>query len=236
MNQINKSSSGRRNLTQTISMDIRQDIIKNHKVGDKLLSESDYVKSYGVSRTTIQRALKELERQGIIERRQGQGSFVKLMKPKIDMYNFKGFSEYARQIGAQAVTKQVSKDVNTMNGDLVMQLKRLRGIQQNNDITQLTLDHSILNLKDFPGLEDFDYENNSLYDVLRNEYNVEPATANLSVHPVMPTEEEAKLLEVSVKNPLLVVSGKVFTYDNVIVEDVRIMYSNRANFKFIVSV
>jgi DNA-binding LacI/PurR family transcriptional regulator len=46
--------------------------------GTKLPSEWDLVKRFDVSRTTVRRALEQLESDGLIERHQGQGSLVSL--------------------------------------------------------------------------------------------------------------------------------------------------------------
>lgn len=50
-----------------------------HKEGERLPSEADLVESYSTSRLTVQRALKELQHLGLIERRAGSGTFVRRM-------------------------------------------------------------------------------------------------------------------------------------------------------------
>jgi GntR family transcriptional regulator, arabinose operon transcriptional repressor len=47
-----------------------------YQTGDKLPSENDLAGSFGASRSTVIRALRDVEEQGLIERRQGSGSFV----------------------------------------------------------------------------------------------------------------------------------------------------------------
>ena len=44
--------------------------------GDRLPSEADLVAEFGLSRMTVNRALRELEQEGLVERVQGVGSFV----------------------------------------------------------------------------------------------------------------------------------------------------------------
>lgn len=49
----------------------------NYAVGAKLPSEADLVRRLGVSRITVGRAVRELARRGLIERRAGSGSYVR---------------------------------------------------------------------------------------------------------------------------------------------------------------
>lgn len=53
------------------------------KPGDKLPSENDLGKSFGVSRITIRQALSKLTILGLLETRTGEGSFVKELTPGI---------------------------------------------------------------------------------------------------------------------------------------------------------
>ena len=48
-----------------------------YRVGQRLPSESELVRAFGTSRVTVNRALRELQLGGYIERRVGSGSFVK---------------------------------------------------------------------------------------------------------------------------------------------------------------
>lgn len=47
-----------------------------YQVGDKLQSESELAERFAASRSTVIRALQEIEEAGLIERRQGSGSFI----------------------------------------------------------------------------------------------------------------------------------------------------------------
>jgi DNA-binding LacI/PurR family transcriptional regulator len=49
----------------------------DYRVGQRLPSESELVRAYGTSRVTVNRALRELQLGGYIERRVGSGSFVR---------------------------------------------------------------------------------------------------------------------------------------------------------------
>ena len=50
----------------------------SYEPGQRLPSESELVKSFGASRPTVNRALRELQLAGVIERRAGSGSYVRM--------------------------------------------------------------------------------------------------------------------------------------------------------------
>jgi len=60
--------------------------------GDRLPSESKLCKKFGVSRPTVARALRELQEQGLLDRRMGSGSYVRASRPA-------GTSPGLRQLG-----------------------------------------------------------------------------------------------------------------------------------------
>lgn len=62
---------------QQILVDLRRSIaVGRARAGDRLPSETDLGERYGVSRLTVQRALKELQIEGLVERRAGSGTYV----------------------------------------------------------------------------------------------------------------------------------------------------------------
>lgn len=63
---------------QQIVIDLRRSItLGEYKEGERLPSEADLVERFTTSRLTVQRALKELQHQGLIERRAGSGTYVR---------------------------------------------------------------------------------------------------------------------------------------------------------------
>lgn len=63
---------------RTISRQLATEIIAGkYRQTGRLPSESQFVKRFGVSRPTVGRALKELQEQGLIERRQGSGTYIR---------------------------------------------------------------------------------------------------------------------------------------------------------------
>jgi DNA-binding transcriptional MocR family regulator len=72
MSQSELSKHGR--IRQSLTQDIATG---RYAAGQRLPSESALVKAFGASRPTVNRALRELQLSGVIERRAGSGSYVR---------------------------------------------------------------------------------------------------------------------------------------------------------------
>lgn len=222
------------NIRTQILSDIQNDILVNRKIGEKLPSESEYAKHYQVARSTIQKVLKDLTSMQLIERVQGKGTFVKSNKPVINIINYKGFSDYAYEMGSEPITKEIKKEV--INDGKELYLQRLRGISISEKKYWLTLDETIISLEKYPGLESYDFEKNSLYEVLRKKYQSNPTTAQLTSSAVLSTSEEANLLDVDKNIPLLKIKGEILDEKGGLLEKVTVIYGPNANFELIVGI
>lgn len=67
--------------------------------GNKLPTEPELMKLFKVSRVTLRAAMQELEHQGLLERIQGKGTFIKAIPYKLHFNKYFGFEEACRKIG-----------------------------------------------------------------------------------------------------------------------------------------
>lgn len=213
-----------------IVLAIQNDIFNNREVGDKLPSEADYAREFNVTRSTVQKALKDLQRMNLIKKVQGKGSFVHQTQPKVKLFNFKGFSDYAHQIGVTPVNKILDQQVITDGVNRIFYLKRLRMFNSDNALIPMTVDESRINLNQFHGLEKYDFSKQSLHSVIRQDYKIIPSTTLLSMSAVAADEELAKNLQCNVHAPLLQAQGIVHDEEGRVVEKVKVTYSNFAEF------
>lgn len=104
-----------------------RDRLRNHIVsgglptGSKLPSESQLEIEHGVSRITVRQALAELHAEGLIEKVNGKGSYVKRPEPPQGLGPLIGFYETMRRRGHQALgrvspVRQVRADARVATG------------------------------------------------------------------------------------------------------------------------
>lgn len=83
------------------------------KPGDRVPSEAELVARFGVSRMTANRALRELQSAGLLERRAGVGSFVAEPRPMGHMIEIRNIAEEVRDRGhayrARVITNTAEK-------------------------------------------------------------------------------------------------------------------------------
>ena len=94
-------------------LNILTEQIKNGELkhGDKLPSEAELMKQYGVSRITIRGAIAELVEEGILERSQGKGTFVATPKELYTAKDDFGFTRSCILSGKKPSTKLLSKEM-----------------------------------------------------------------------------------------------------------------------------
>lgn len=77
---------------QQVADDLRQRIIDGAlQAGDKVPSEAELMNDYGVSRIVVRMAMEALQNEGLVDKRQGRGTFVRAQRPlrkrlSVDLY------------------------------------------------------------------------------------------------------------------------------------------------------
>jgi GntR family transcriptional regulator len=178
--------------------------------GDQLPSERELSDQLGVNRMTLRRALRVLESQGLVSRKHGVGTFI--AEPKIDrsMDVVFRFSRGMQQRGLTAGASLISLEESVLDASLARELRvpvssvgyrilRLRSINQE----PVLLESYTIPYSRFPGLDQFDLEKRSIYEVMETEYGVTIARARQSFEPVLASDFEAELLSVPVGAPLM---------------------------------
>jgi GntR family transcriptional regulator len=187
--------------------------------GDRIPSEAELCDTYGVSRTVVRQALRELESESIITRRKGKGTFV--AKPKISeglIQKLTGFYQDMTEHGLEPGTKVLFQQIVPANqkiaryldvpiGTDIVDIKRLRFIHD--EPIQLVTTYIPRHLS--PDLVDVELSNRSLYAYLETENGIKIARGIRYIEAVLANKEEAELLEIDEGDPLIMLDSVSYT-------------------------
>lgn len=181
--------------------------------GDRLPPERELAERLGVSRSTLRLALHDMERAGVVTRRPGRGggTFVAVPRVERDLASFAGLGEYIRRQGLEAGARVIGLAVTAAGpavaealqiapGDPIVAVDRIRLAGGE----PIALERSRFPAERFPGLAERAL-GGSLYDLMRDEYGLEPVRAVERIQPVAAQPGVAELLGVEPGTPLLAV-------------------------------
>jgi GntR family transcriptional regulator len=206
--------------------------------GHQLPTEVQLSSEFGVSRVTVRQAMELLARQGLVERKQGRGTFVG--RPKVAHNLLSMFTSGADirrttgqvpQLGLYELkqvdaTAGVQAHLKLEPGDKVYQLRRtLRA-----DNEPLMLINSWLPVSLLPGLEDRGLNHRTIREVLLD-YGITATHQYKEVEVTLVGEEEAEVLDTRPGSPALLMTyvsersdGVPFEYRKMVVRGDRCKY------------
>ena len=187
----------------------------------RLPTEGELSDQYHVSRITIRRAVDELVGQGMVEKKQGKGTFI--CAPKItrrldsepisftEMCQANGLVARAKILEAGITTPDsasIREMLDLKEGEPAVRIRRLRyaGDQP------LVLEDNFYPLE-YSYLLSIDLENGSTYDYLRQQKGIELRATTMRLRIVRADAKLAKLLQVSRNTPQLEMRGRVVRQD-----------------------
>ena len=201
--------------------------VQRRKEGDLLSSESDLCRRYSVSRTVVRQALDELERDGLVLKVKGKGTFVTGRKLNTSFVQHSlGFYDSMVKAGHSIQSKvlvleltgcpaSLASALDLNIGDEVIRFDRVRSV----DGRPVLVNRTTLPSRMFPGFTDLDMTDRSLYQVMRDEYGVRPAGGHRSIEAAALSAEDARHLAAPAGLPALRIEsvtrtaeGKVFEY------------------------
>ena len=202
---------------QRIQSSIRKRIDSGElEPGAAVPSERDLARTHHVSLMTARHALAFLEREGLVERRRGIGTFV--APPKI---HFNKLMSYTEQMAARTLTAGakvlVAKIVDNESEAAarlslppdsgIIKLERLRHASGE----PFALETCYLNAGEFPGLLDAAVARESLFGILERNYKVELGYADEEVDATAADPRIAELLAIPRREPLLRIRQVIYS-------------------------
>lgn len=199
--------------------------------GDVIPGEETLSLEYEVSRITIRKALADLVTEGFIIRKRGQGTIVREELSYIKPTRFDGSIEALIEQAKSTKVKllkfesifpkeDLSKKLCLNKGDMVTKIYKVRYLNDKPfSIIQNYLPQSIGNK-----INSDDLSEEPLLLILEKKLGIIPNDAIQSVEATVADPEKAKLLDVRVGAPLLMVSRTVYDYEARPIEYILALY------------
>lgn len=209
--QSDSSSPLYHQLKQRIAADIERG---TYPVGSRIPPEHELEKLYEVSRVTVRRALAELTTEGLLERKQGKGTFVSVPQGRMHLKSLHSFHDSCTfnkvkpstdviHVKEMTASTRDAEELNLAVGSRVLEMLRVRradGIPVVLEKNRFSMAYAYLQDQDLSG---------SLYSLLR-EYGVEPKLAVHDVSLHYADAAEAELLEIKEGSPLVCLHEVIF--------------------------
>ncbi|MFZ0416587.1 MAG: GntR family transcriptional regulator [Candidatus Sulfotelmatobacter sp.] len=186
------------------------------KPGDAVASERDLAKSNKVSLMTARHALAGLEREGLVERRRGAGTFV--AAPKIHFNKLMSYTEHMSSRGLAPRSRVLMAKLIDDEQEVVARL-RLPAASRLVKIVRLrltgdepfALETCYLPASDFSGLVDAPLGRSSLFATLQHEYEVELAYADEEIDATAADGHLAEMLALPKGSALLRIRQVIYS-------------------------
>ena len=178
--------------------------------GNRVWSEHDIMEKFHVSRNTAQKAIETLVNEGIVSRVQGKGSFVTQPKVNYGLQYLSSFTEETLGKGLKPTSKVIcfnrehpdyhhADNLKISDDDWVYKLERLRMADEYPIAHQI----SIIPEELCPGLQRYDFSEQSLYEVLEKDFKHILSWQKIVVSPIVANDGIAEIFDILPQTPLL---------------------------------
>ena len=186
------------------------------KPGDVVDSERELAKIHRVSLMTARHALTSLEREGVVERRRGAGTFV--APPKIHFNKLMSYSEQMASRGLVAGSELLCSKIIDYEPEIAARLAvtpnhRLVKVERLRHAANepFALEVCYLSAEEFGGLVSAPLGKGSLFSILERDFGVELAHADEEVDATAADTRIAELLSVPRGTPLLRIRQVIYS-------------------------
>jgi GntR family transcriptional regulator len=232
MNSARKSAKTGRTEVQVVSMSsvpmhtqIREIIRRRVLDGtyaphSQMPSESQMMEAFSVSRITIRQALGDLQKEGLIFKVAGKGSFVAKPKAFQNLSRLQGFGEAMGPSGYETFSQVLSmrqvpasdvvaRRLQLALGDAVYEIQRLRYLNRE----PISVDQSYFPLALGERLAQEDLPTRDIFVILENDFGLHLTHADVQIEAISADEFLARQLRIAESSPLLRIERLTYADD-----------------------
>lgn len=156
------------------------------KEQSKMMPEEEICQTLGISRTTVRQALNLLVEQGLLIRYRGKGTFVSEKKYSRSFNHLYNFSSDMESIGVTPSSTTIKQEVINIKGTYIQECMELTNEQadvfhliriRKADGKPVLYEDTYIPYFLCQGIEMHNFDEKSLYETLKNSYNITPYTA-----------------------------------------------------------
>lgn len=215
-----------------VAFELRSQIEQGrYRPGNRIASELELADSFGVSRVTVRKALRELCEMEILEHRGKRGHFVSKMRDsgqegRRSLYQatlnagHKPASKIVSMQTVEATGREAALFGMPLRSDLI-EIQRLRYA----DGVVFALERILLPPDLFAGINPWEMEHKSLIALMRERFGIAIKSSTQLLSACLPTCGQAKLLELDGKAPILKVRANSYGETGRLVKRSEIFYN-----------
>lgn len=219
---MNLYSNNNISLFEQIKADIKEKISTGvYKAGEKIPTESELTDLYNVSRITVRRAVNDLSKEGILDKKQGKGTFVLVKKILRKISHAQSFTQACKASGMTPMSIITERQIvpitnldipekDLLGDNLAIFIQRIRYA----DGTPISCENNYYPYPRFAFLMDEDLSG-SLYNLLEKKYHIKIGLPKNSYIDVKNAGLKiGKLLNITVSEPVFLLSTEMYDTSN----------------------
>jgi GntR family transcriptional regulator len=176
----------------------------------QLPSESEMIAAFGVSRITVRQAINDLQKEGLLFKVHGKGTFVAVPNVSQELTHLQGFGEAMHRLGHETFSEVfglktvkgsgvVCAKLQVEEGSPVTEIRRVRYLNRE----PVSIDYSWVRHEIGSRLSEKNLREKDLFSLLENELRQSLHSADVEIDATSATSEVASRLKVAVGAPIL---------------------------------
>ncbi|MBN3796943.1 GntR family transcriptional regulator [Burkholderia sp. Ac-20392] len=187
--------------------------------GSQLPPEERLIERFGVSRTTVRKAIENLVARGLVEIRRGKGTFVAEPKITQELTELTGFVEDMHALGRTPTARLVDREVVEAGVDVARQLAlppgtavmRIRRVRLADGVA-VSFDETYLPRELGEKIVAHDLEVEPIFSLLEERYDVPLVDAEYRLEAVAAPPEVAQALAIAPGSPVFLIERTSHTH------------------------